>query len=273
MQLLVIGPGLIGGSFALGARRRGLFDSLLGIEPDAQRARQALALGIVDEITETVPETADAILVAGPSETIAPWIAKLQHHPGIILDAGSVKASLIDAVRESCGSLPVRYVPCHPIAGKEKSGPAAADGELFLNQEVILTPQGETDLAALEAVTAWWEALGARVSRLDPREHDEIYAITSHLPHLIAFAYLQQVDDQHLGHAGGGFRDFSRIGAADPDMWAPIFESNRQALLPALERLQQDLSEVHKLVEDGDTQGLKNLIARARSRRRKFDHG
>ena len=273
MQLLVIGPGLIGGSFAIGARRRRLFDSLLGIEPDAQRAREVLALGIVDAITETVPESADAILVAGPGETIAPWIAKLQHHSGIIFDTGSVKAPVIDAVRESCGSLPARYVPCHPIAGKEKSGPAAADGELFVNQEVILTPQGETDQAASAAVTGWWEALGARVSRLDPRVHDEIYAVTSHLPHLIAFAYLQQVDDQHLGHAGGGFRDFSRIGGADPDMWAPIFESNRHALLPALDRLQQDLSEVREMLEGGDTQGLKTFIARARSRRRMFDDG
>jgi prephenate dehydrogenase len=273
MQLLVIGAGLIGGSFAIGARRRGLFDSLLGIEPNAQRAREALGLGIVDAITETVPETADAILVAGPGETIAPWIAKLRHHPGIIFDAGSVKAPVIDAVRDSCGSLPARYVPCHPIAGKEKGGPAAADGELFVDQEVILTPQGETDLAACAAVTTWWEALGARVSRLDPRVHDEIYAVTSHLPHLIAFAYLQQVDERHLGHAGGGFRDFSRIGGADPNMWAPIFESNRHALLPALDRLQEDLAKVRKLVEGGDTEGLKNFIARARTRRRVFDDG
>jgi prephenate dehydrogenase len=273
MQLLVIGVGLVGGSFALGARRRRLFDSVVGIEPDVQRARQALALGLVDAIAETVPDSADAILVAGPGNTIAPWVVQLQSHRGIVFDVGSVKAPVIDAVRACCGSLPARYVPCHPIAGKEKSGPAAADGDLFLDQEVILTPQPETEPAACRTVTTWWEALGARVSRLEADVHDEIYAVTSHLPHLIAFAYLQQVTDQHLGHTGGGFRDFSRIGGADPDMWVPIFESNRHALLPALDRLQQDLAEVRRMVEGGDSEGLKRFIARARNRRGSFDDG
>lgn len=271
MQLVVIGAGLIGGSFAIGARRRKLFDSVLGIEPDAERGREALALGIVDRLVEAVPEDADAVLIAGPGETIAPWVVRLRDHGAVVFDTGSIKAPILDTVRSKVGRLPARFVPCHPIAGKEKSGPAAADGDLFVGQAVILTPQMETELSACEAVSGWWQALGATVSRLDPAAHDEIYAVTSHLPHLLAFAYLQQVEDRHLGHTGGGFRDFSRIGGGDPDMWAPIFDLNRPALLPALARLEEDLAAARTMIENGDLAGLKSFIARARDRRRAFE--
>jgi len=273
MQLVVIGAGLIGGSFAIGARRRKLFDVVLGIEPDAERAREALALGLVDRFVDAVPADADAVLIAGPGETIAPWVVRLKDHPAVVFDTGSIKAPIIEGVRRQCAALPARFVPCHPIAGKEKGGPGAADGDLFVGQQVILTPQPETDLAACDAVVGWWQTLGATVSRLDAGVHDEIYAVTSHLPHLLAFAYLQQVEDRHLDHTGGGFRDFSRIGGADPDMWAPIFDMNRAALLPALVRLEQDLATVRGMIESGDVDALKTFIARARACRRAFEHG
>jgi prephenate dehydrogenase len=137
---------------------------------------------------------------------------------------------------------------------------------------VVLTPQPETDTDACDSVAGWWAGLGATVSRLDAAIHDEIYAVTSHLPHLLAFAYLQQLEDRHQGHTGGGFRDFSRIGGADPDMWAPIFDMNRAALLPALGRLEADLQAARALIEQGDMDGLKAYIARARDRRRAFEH-
>jgi prephenate dehydrogenase len=272
MRLVVVGTGLIGGSFANAARRRKLFDRVLGIEPDPARARQALALGLVDEVVEEVPAAADAVLVAGPGETIAPWVLRLADHPGILFDTGSIKAPILQRVRAELSTLPPRFVPCHPIAGKEKSGPGAADPDLFLGQPVILTPQPETDPAACAAVADWWQRLGATVCHLDAVTHDEIYAVTSHLPHLVAFAYLQQLEERHQGHTGGGFRDFSRIGGADPDMWAPIFDMNRAALLPALDRLQTDLTALRAMVEQGDVDGLRAYIGRARDRRRAFEH-
>ncbi|MEZ5557138.1 MAG: prephenate dehydrogenase/arogenate dehydrogenase family protein [Pseudomonadales bacterium] len=271
MQLVVIGTGLIGGSFALAARRHGLFDEFVGIEPDAQRGAEALALGVVDRLCDDVPRTADAVVIASPGETIGAWVARLAGHRAVVFDTGSVKAPVIAAVRAHCGALPPRFVPAHPIAGKERSGPAAADAELFEGQQVILTPAPETDPDACARVEAWWRALGSTVIRLDAAQHDTIYAVTSHLPHLLAFAYLQQVDGLHLQHAGGGFRDFSRIGAADPDMWAPIFELNRGALLAALERFETDLAELRRLIEAGDTAGIKSYLMRSRARRRELE--
>lgn len=272
MRLVVVGTGLIGGSFAIGARRRKLFDRVLGVEPDPGRARQALALGLVDEVVDDVPADADAVVLAGPGQTIAPWVQRLADHPGIVFDTGSIKAPILAQLRTALPALPARFVPCHPIAGKEQSGPGAADPDLFVGQAVILTPQAETEPAACETVAAWWQDLGASVSYLDAVTHDEIYAVTSHLPHLLAFVYLQQLEDRHQGHTGGGFRDFSRIGGADPDMWAPIFEMNRAALLPALQRLQADLQTARELIEQRDLDGMKAYISRARDRRRAFEH-
>jgi len=273
MRLVVVGTGLIGGSFALAARQAGTFTSVLGVEPDVERARRAVQAGIVDAVVEAVPGDADGVLLAVPCDRVAGWVERLADHPGIVFDAGSVKGPIIETVRATLGRLPPRFVPCHPIAGSERSGPDAAHGALFNGHEVIVTPDAETDTAALATVSRWWQAVGARVTRMDSAEHDATLALTSHLPHLVAFAYLQNVESHHLAHAAGGFRDFSRIGASDPAMWAPIFTLNRAALLGALDDLEAQLERFRTLLAVNDGGALAALIDDSRARRLAFRPG
>lgn len=273
MRLAVVGTGLIGGSFALAARRAGLFQDIVGVDADPANARRAVALGLVDAAADAVPDDADAVLLAAPSHTIAGWVEKLAGHGGLVFDCGSVKGAVLDELRASGMDIPERFVACHPLAGSELSGPDAADADLFRDAQVIVTPTAETSAAALEQVSAWWAAVGARVVTMEPGRHDEILAVTSHLPHLVAFTYLQQVDSEHARHGAGGFRDFTRIGAASADMWAPIFQLNQRALLGALDTLEADLTRVRGLLERHDDQGLHALIEAAGRRRREFDHG
>jgi cytidylate kinase len=270
MRLVVVGTGLIGGSFALAAREAGLFDEVLGLEPDETRSRRAIAAGIVDRLVTAVPADTDAVLLAVPCDRIPEWIATLADHPGTVFDAGSVKGGVLDAVRALRGNLPPRFVPCHPIAGSEQSGPDAASPRLFAGQEVIVTPDAATDTDAVVRVSEWWRAIGARVTHMDAAEHDRIFAVTSHLPHLVAYAYLQRIDADHLVHAAGGFRDFSRIGASEPAVWAPIFALNLQAVLEALNRLQADLERVRALIAADDRKALLDLLADSRARRLAF---
>ena len=270
MLLTVIGTGLIGGSFALGARTRNLFQRFVGVEPDAEHAEAAVALGIVDELVTEVPAESDAVLISGPSNVVADWVVRLSEHPAVIFDVGSVKAAIVESVRKQLGRIPARYVPCHPIAGREISGPGAADEDLFADRLVIQTPDDDTDAHALDQVVYWWRSLGARTEIMDPREHDEVYALTSPLPHLLAFAYLQRIEPSHLDHAGGGFRDFSRIGGSDPDMWSAIFDLNKEALLQALSAFEQDLAAMRDAIDHNDVDRVRRLIAGARERRRDY---
>ncbi|NBC22215.1 MAG: prephenate dehydrogenase/arogenate dehydrogenase family protein [Gammaproteobacteria bacterium] len=266
MRLAVVGTGLIGCSFALAARRAEVFDHVVGIEPDRPQGERAVTLGIVDALADAVPDTADAVLLAGPSHTIAPWAQRLADHRGVVFDAGSVKGALLTELRAGAG-VPPRFVPCHPMAGSERSGPDAAGAGLFEQAEVILTPGPECDAAAVAAVRGWWEACGARVTTMDAATHDRLLAVTSHLPHLLAFAYLHQITDEHLPHTAGGYRDFTRIGAADADMWAPIFRLNRDALLAALDDLEATLRRARQLLAQDDPAALIEFIRAAAARR------
>lgn len=280
MRLAVVGTGLMGSSFALAARQQGLFERIVGIDPDPDHRARALARGVVDEFVEAVP-AADAVLLAGPGHTIAPWVVRLARspwwerspdrdlppNPPILFDLASVKAPLLDEIRAALGALPARFVPCHPLAGSEQSGPAAADAGMFRDAEVILTPTEETDAAALDAVTGWWRAVGARTRTLDAGTHDAVLARTSHLPHLLAFAYLQRVEAGDLPFTAGGFRDFTRIGTADGALWASVFRLNRCELLAALEGFQGELERLRGLIEAGDEAALLEYL-RAAARRR-----
>jgi prephenate dehydrogenase len=269
-KLAVVGTGLMGGSFALGARTRNLFQAFVGIDPDPEAAQRAVALGIVDEVAQEVPADCDAVILSGPSDGIAAWVLALAEHPAIVFDVGSVKAGIIEAVRAELGHVPPRYVPCHPIAGRERSGPGAADEDLFADRAVILTPQPETSDTALEQVTFWWRSLGATPQSMDASEHDVVYALTSHLPHVLAFAYLQQITPEHLRHGGAGFRDFSRIGGSDPEMWAAILELNKTALLPAIDAFAADLGRLREAVAKSDFLAIHEFLADARRNRSEY---
>lgn len=264
-ELTIVGVGLIGASFALAAR--GVFSRISVLDPDDEHTTYALAEGMADARVTEVPASAEAVLLACPSDHIAGWVIELAEHPGTVFDTGSVKGAILDEVEARLGSVPPNYVPAHPIAGLERSGPRAASGDLFTGKLVILTPTAGTDPRRARNVRAWWEAAGAVVERMEPGLHDAIYARTSHLPHLIAFAYLLGIAEADLAHTGGGFRDFSRIGGSDPDMWVAIFEKNRTALLAALDTFESHLGEFRRALEAGDPDRCRSLIAAARTRR------
>ncbi len=264
-ELTVVGMGMIGASVALALRAQ--FDRISILEPDDTHANHALATGQADDRVETVPDHATAVLLACPSDRIADWVVRLADHRGLVVDTGSVKGAIIEAVRAALGRLPANWIPSHPIAGLERSGPAVADGGLFRDRKVILTPGPEVAAADLDRVADWWRATGASVEQMDPDEHDRVYARTSHLPHLLAFAYLLGVEDADLAHTGGGFRDFSRIGGSDPVMWSGVFERNTPALLAALDTFEGHLAEFRQAIEAGDMDRCRALIAAARARR------
>ena len=224
--LLLVGTGLVGGSFALAAKAHGVFDRVVGIDDNPEALREALDLGIVDECCETTDASdvaCDAACIAVPVGAVADWVQEAAKTAPLVFDVGSVKRPIIDALYP----LPPNYVPCHPIAGSERAGPAAAHRDLFNDASVVLTPVAETDAEATATVRGYWQAIGATVSLETPEAHDERLALVSHLPHLVAFAFMEVAGDADaLAGAGGGFRDFTRIAAADAAIWADILRAN-----------------------------------------------
>ena len=233
-SLLLIGTGLIGGSFALAAKSKGIFDRVIGMDGNAHVLEQALELGIVDATAESdVPDCA-AACVAVPVGSIAACVRQVAAHVPLVFDVGSVKRTIVDAL----APVPANFVPCHPIAGSERAGPNAADAQLFCGHTVALTPVAGTDAAAVATVRGYWEAIDARVVVESPAAHDDRLALFSHLPHLVAFAFMEVVGSAEFLHdASGGFRDFTRIAAADADVWADILHSNAPCVQHYLDQL------------------------------------
>jgi prephenate dehydrogenase len=281
-KLVVVGVGLIGGSVALAARRAGLVTRVVGIGRTAANLDTAVARGVVD-VAYTLdgrwqPEVADAdvVLVAAPVAQYAQLFAALAPALGsgtIVTDAGSTKADVVAAARAGLGPAIARFVPGHPIAGTEHSGAQAAFAELFDARTVILTPMPETNADALARVAALWRGCGARVSVLEPAQHDAIYAAVSHLPHLAAFAFVAELARRPdaatlLAHAGSGFRDFTRIGASSPEMWRDIALANRAPLLAELDAYRAALDATRAMLAAGDAAGLAAMFASASAARK-----
>lgn len=265
--LAIVGVGLIGGSIGKAAKQRGLAERIVGVEPNPKSALWAVENGVLDAVAAEVPAEADLIALCVPSDLVAQWVITLADHPATIFDVGSVKSPIIKEI-ERTHTPPPRFVPCHPISGSEKSGPQAADGDLFDGCTVVLTPLANTASAAQQACASFWEALGASLVSMTADEHDAALAVTSHLPHLLAFAFMEQVTDQHLPLTGGGFRDFSRIAAANPDLWWRIMQLNQGALSQALEDYSNNLRALADAIESGDeSQGLALIKAAAQKRR------
>lgn len=265
--LAIVGVGLIGGSIGKAAKQRGLAERIVGVEPNPESALWAVENGVLDAVAAQVPAEADLIALCVPSDLVAQWVTTLADHPATIFDVGSVKSPIIKEI-ELTHTPPPRFVPCHPISGSEKSGPQAADGDLFDGCTVVLTPLANTASAAQQACASFWEALGASLVSMTADEHDAALAVTSHLPHLLAFAFMEQVTDQHLPLTGGGFRDFSRIAAANPDLWWRIMQLNQGALSQALEDYSNNLRALADAIESGDeSQGLALIEAAAQKRR------
>lgn len=266
--LLVVGTGLIGGSFALAARAAGLFERFHGMDADPAALAEARARGIVDPPRPEIAPT--AVCIATPVSGIAGSVAQMaQRHPdAVIFDVGSVKAPAIRALREQ-GALPPAFVPCHPVAGSERHGAAAARADLFEGCSVIVTPVAETAPSVVAQVSGWWRKLGATVTEQTPEAHDCLLAATSHLPHLLAFALMELLDDVDEAalrrSVGGGFRDFTRIAAADPAVWGDILHTNRDAVLHWVEAL------ASRLTVGEDKAALVRRLAAAQAKRRQLD--
>jgi 3-phosphoshikimate 1-carboxyvinyltransferase len=280
-RLVVVGLGLIGGSFAKGLRSLGLCREVVGVDLDPQARRLAVELGVVDCCEEQLTvacRNADVILLAVPilaMERLLNELATLPLGKAILTDVGSAKGSVVRAVAAAFGAVPGHFVPGHPIAGSERSGVEAADGELFHRHKVILTPLAQTDSQALQRVDRLWRELGADVEHMQVEHHDQVLAATSHLPHLLAFGLVDALAKRNenleiFRYAAGGFRDFTRIAGSDPVMWHDIFLANREAVLHTLDLFRDDLDALREAIEASDGQQLLGVFTRARAAREHF---
>ncbi|MGZ0020392.1 prephenate dehydrogenase [Nitrosomonas sp. wSCUT-2] len=279
-KLVIIGVGLIGGSFAAALRKAGLVKHITGIGRSPANMQRATELGVIDEIasdTASALHNADLVFLAMPvgqtaatMERIAPHL----HANTLITDAGSTKQDVVTAARHY---LPLQnrhhFVPGHPIAGAEHSGVQAAQADLYTNKHVILTPLPETAVAAVERVQQLWQVCGANVSLMPADEHDRVLAATSHLPHLLAFTLMNHLQhstnspENLLRFAGSGFRDFTRIASSSPEMWRDICLANREALLTQIKAYQNELNNLREMLEKHDGEKLGQAFSQARGMR------
>lgn len=280
-RLVVVGLGLIGGSFAKGLRERALFEEVVGVDLDPQSRHLAVELGVVDRCESHLAlacQGADVIQLAVPilaMEKVLAELAKLELGQAILTDVGSAKGNVVRAARKAFFGRSVRFVPGHPIAGSEQSGVEAANGELFRRHKVILTPCEHSDEAAVALVERLWRELGADVESMDVEHHDQVLAATSHLPHLLAFTLVDSLAKRSenleiFRYAAGGFRDFTRIAGSDPVMWHDIFLANREAVLRTLDVFRDDLDALRDAVDAGDGHQLLGVFTRARVAREHF---
>lgn len=279
-RVAMIGIGLINGSLAKVLKRDGLAKEIVACSRREETLSRARELGIADRTTTDPAEAvigADLVVIGTPTGAagaVARSMASTLDRQAIVTDVGSIKAKVIDDVLPH---LPFRgrFVPGHPVAGTENSGPDAAFDTLFVGRHCILTPIAETDPDALSSITAMWQAAGSRVSTMTAEHHDRVLAITSHLPHLIAFNIVGTVADleEHLQtevlrYSAGGFTDFTRIAGSDPVMWRDIFLHNKDAVLEMLGRFSEDLSALQRAIRWGDGDTLEALFTRTREIRR-----
>jgi prephenate dehydrogenase len=241
------------------------------------RALQLGALTAVADSPQSAVREADLVMLAvpvGAMGTVMSTVAPSLRADAIITDVGSTKASVVDAARAHLGTHFARFVPGHPIAGREQPGVQASDPRLFEGKLFVATPTGETDPSAVACVEGLWKRLGARVERMDAREHDRVFAAVSHLPHLLAFALVAQIareDDsaRKLSNAGAGFRDFTRIAASSPRMWRDVCIANRDALAAELQGYRRLLDELQAALEAGDAAALEAVFTAAAECRRR----
>jgi cyclohexadieny/prephenate dehydrogenase len=279
-RVALIGLGLIGSSLSQAMRRAGLARSIAGHARTGATRETALRLGLADSIHPTAAEAvrgADLVILCTPIGACGPLAREMgpRLRAGTILtDVGSVKSAIL---RDVGPHVPkgVHFVPGHPIAGTEHSGPEAGFAELFDGRWCVLTPPAGTDPAAVEKLAAFWRACGSQVEIMDAEHHDLVLAITSHVPHLIAYnvvntaRHLERVTDTEvIKFSAGGFRDFTRIAASDPTMWRDVFLNNREAVLEMLGRFSEDLTALQRAIRYGDGETLHRLFTEARAIRR-----
>ncbi len=279
-RLALIGVGLIGSSIARAARARGVVREIVATARSAATRRRIAELGLAEQVVETNAAAvagADLVIVCVPVGACGDVAAEIGPHlsrGAIVSDVGSVKSAV---VRDMAPHLPaeVHFVPAHPVAGTEHSGPDAGFAELFVGRWCILTPAEQVDAVAVERLAAFWRAIGANVQSMSAAHHDLVLAITSHLPHLIAYTIVGTADElaevtrsEVLKFSAGGFRDFTRIAASDPTMWRDVFLANKEAVLEMLGTFNEDLSRLTRAIRRGDGEALFAHFERTRAIRR-----
>ncbi len=264
----------MGGSFAMALKRAGLVKRVVGYSKSPSTTERARQMGVIDIEAPSAllaVSGADIVLIAVPVAATEATFKSIKHlvTPNmLIMDVGSTKCDVIEAARRALRDQIGLFVPAHPIAGKELAGVDNADADLYKGRQIILTPTERTHAVQLERAEAVWTALGCKVRKMSPEQHDAAFAAVSHLPHLLSFALMNAISGQPQGAdflslAGPGFRDFSRIAASDPKVWRDILLSNRQELLAQSQLLQRNLQAMEQLIRDGNSEALEELIAHA----------
>ena len=283
-QLGLIGCGLMGGSFALALKKAGLVKRVVGYSKSPSTTERARQMGVIDVEAPSAllaAAGADLVLLAVPVAATEATLKSIKHlvtPKMMIMDVGSTKVDVVQAARTALRDQIGSFVPAHPITGKEVAGVEHADGNLYHNAQVILTPTERTLTAHLHRAEALWRALGSHVQAMSPEAHDGALATVSHLPHLLAFAMMQSVlnqpkADEVLSLAGPGFRDFTRIGAGDPQLWRDVLLANREQVLAQSRQFRRALEQLEGLMEAQDGQGLQDRLTLASAARAHWKMG
>lgn len=280
-KVVVFGCGLIGGSFALALKKAGVVEEVVGFGRTPATLRTASGLGVIDRAgINPAHEVGDAdlILIATPVAQMPEIFSRIEPYLGpntIVTDGGSTKGDVVAAARAAFASRIGQFVPAHPIAGAENSGPGAASVDLYQGRKVVVTPLPENSDASLDRVKRAWSICGADIYELTPEAHDRVFAAVSHLPHLLSFALVHDLAvrddaDVFFTFAASGFRDFTRIAASHPEMWRDICLANRLALIDELDRYRSQLDELRAALADDDGPRLEEVFDIARTARRKW---
>jgi len=273
-QLGLVGCGLMGASFALALQNKALVERVVGFSPSEGTRQKALQRGVIHQAAPSAAiavQGADLVLIAVPVSHTANCLREIAPYLSpdcLLMDVGSTKGDVVAAARAALGDKLGCFLPAHPIAGKAQAGVDHAEGSLYQDRALILTPLAHNTPAQIAQATALWQAIGSRVHQMTPEAHDQTFAAVSHVPHLLAFAQVNGLLQQPEGEAflklaGPGFRDFSRIAAGDPAVWRDIFSANRAQVLAQLGQFQSALNELQKSIENNDLQALHRLIDQA----------
>lgn len=277
-KIAIFGVGLIGGSFALALKKAGAVEQLVGVGRQLTTLQRAQELGVIDVIAASVAEAvtgADLILIAAPVAQTGAILASIAPHlqtGTIVTDAGSTKSDVVSAARAALGDKIAQFVPGHPIAGREQNGPEAALAELYVGKKVVLAPLPENTEQDITRVAAAWQQCGALIHRLSAQQHDAIFAAVSHLPHVLAYALVDDIANKpHAAslfqYAASGFRDFTRIAGSSPEMWRDISLANQGALLSELDAYLLQLTRLRGLLAAGDGPALEAIYSNAQRAR------
>ncbi len=278
-NITLIGTGLIGASITLALKKNNAAIRVVGIDRDANALLEAKSCGAIDAIgTFDDIAQADIVIIATPVRQMpAIFNALLTHlHANtIIIDVGSTKQDVVTAARATLGAHIRQFVPCHPIAGRERHGPLAADADLFVGKNIVVTPLAENTASALQVVHDMWTLAGANIVEMSPATHDAVFAAVSHLPHMLAFALVDELASRPnaktlFEHAASGFRDFTRIASSSPEMWRDVALNNRAALLAELDAYLAKATALRNALADGDEASLLALMQRAQTAREQW---